>query len=115
TIPPISPSSSSILPVPRRKSSARARLPPQNLKLSPFFLKGSPFALFRSRHLCNSLKKQSMSNNKIALITGGSRGLGKSMALALAKNGTDLIITYRKGNAEATETVRELEALGRKA
>jgi NAD(P)-dependent dehydrogenase (short-subunit alcohol dehydrogenase family) len=56
-----------------------------------------------------------MSNNKIALITGGSRGLGKSMALALAKNGTDLIITYRNGNAEATETVRELEALGRKA
>jgi NAD(P)-dependent dehydrogenase (short-subunit alcohol dehydrogenase family) len=56
-----------------------------------------------------------MSNNKIALITGGSRGLGKNMALALAKNGTDLIITYRKGNAEANETVRELEALGRKA
>lgn len=56
-----------------------------------------------------------MSNNKIALVTGGSRGLGKSMALALAKNGTDLIITYRKGNAEATETVRELEELGRKA
>ena len=34
-----------------------------------------------------------MSNNKIALVTGGSRGLGKNMALSLAQNGVDVIIT----------------------
>jgi NAD(P)-dependent dehydrogenase (short-subunit alcohol dehydrogenase family) len=56
-----------------------------------------------------------MSTNKIALITGGSRGLGRNSALQLAQAGHDLIITYRSKEAEANEVVAQIEALGRKA
>ena len=52
---------------------------------------------------------------RIALITGGSRGLGRDMAISLAKKGVDSIITYRNKKDEAIEVVREIEALGRKA
>jgi NAD(P)-dependent dehydrogenase (short-subunit alcohol dehydrogenase family) len=51
----------------------------------------------------------------IALITGGSRGLGKSMALHLATSGVDSIITYRSAETEANEVVAELRKQGRKA
>ena len=56
-----------------------------------------------------------MSSKKIALVTGGSRGLGKDMALALAKNGLDVILTYQSKQAEAEKVVAEIEALGGKA
>ena len=53
-------------------------------------------------------------NGKVALVTGGSRGLGREMALALAERGTDVIITSRK--ADACEAVAaEIQALGRQA
>lgn len=52
---------------------------------------------------------------KIAIITGGSRGLGKSMALHLARAGVDVLFTYRSAEAEAQQVAREIEALGRKA
>jgi NAD(P)-dependent dehydrogenase (short-subunit alcohol dehydrogenase family) len=51
----------------------------------------------------------------IALITGGSRGLGRSMALHLAARGTDVIFTYRAAQAEAEEVRERIVALGRKA
>ena len=51
----------------------------------------------------------------IALVTGGSRGLGKSTALHLAKRGTDVILTYKSGRAEAEATVAEIECMGRRA
>jgi NAD(P)-dependent dehydrogenase (short-subunit alcohol dehydrogenase family) len=51
----------------------------------------------------------------IALVTGGSRGLGKSTALHLAKHGTDVILTYKSGAAEAEATVAEIESMGRRA
>lgn len=51
----------------------------------------------------------------IALITGGSRGLGRSAALALADQGTDVIVTYRSKQAEADQVVAQIRALGRKA
>lgn len=54
-------------------------------------------------------------DTKIALITGGSRGLGKNAALALAKKGSDIILTYHSKQAEADEVVKEIEQLGRKA
>lgn len=54
-------------------------------------------------------------NNKIALITGGSRGLGKNMALAIAKKGLDVVITYNSNQAAAEEVVSAIEALGQKA
>ncbi|QKG56797.1 SDR family oxidoreductase [Hymenobacter sp. BRD128] len=56
-----------------------------------------------------------MSNSKIALVTGGSRGLGKSMALNLAKKGIDVILTYHSQQAEADGVVAEIKALGRQA
>jgi NAD(P)-dependent dehydrogenase (short-subunit alcohol dehydrogenase family) len=56
-----------------------------------------------------------MNSPKIALITGGSRGLGKNMALALARSGVDSIITYNSNSDAAQEVVTEIQALGRKA
>jgi NAD(P)-dependent dehydrogenase (short-subunit alcohol dehydrogenase family) len=53
--------------------------------------------------------------NKIALITGGSRGLGRNMALQLAANGADIVLTYRQGKQEGEAVVKEIEALGRRA
>lgn len=54
-------------------------------------------------------------NNKITLITGGSRGLGRNAALALARQGSDILLTYRSQEAEAAEVVAEIEKLGGKA
>jgi NAD(P)-dependent dehydrogenase (short-subunit alcohol dehydrogenase family) len=51
----------------------------------------------------------------IAIITGGSRGLGKSMALHLAGRGTDIILTYHNRRTQAEEVVRQIESRGRKA
>lgn len=51
----------------------------------------------------------------IALVTGGSRGLGRSTALKLAAQGTDVILTYRSGRAEAQAVVAQIEALGQAA
>ncbi|ROZ74991.1 SDR family NAD(P)-dependent oxidoreductase [Ramlibacter sp. WS9] len=53
--------------------------------------------------------------SKIALVTGASRGLGRSTALALAQAGVDVVITYRGQAAKALEVVREVERHGRKA
>jgi NAD(P)-dependent dehydrogenase (short-subunit alcohol dehydrogenase family) len=50
----------------------------------------------------------------IALITGGSRGLGRSMALQLAARGTDVILTYRSQEEEARDVVARIEALGQR-
>ncbi|MFV3128151.1 SDR family NAD(P)-dependent oxidoreductase [Niveispirillum sp. KHB5.9] len=51
----------------------------------------------------------------ITLITGASRGLGRNTALAVARNGGDIIITYHSRSDEAEKVVAEIEALGRKA
>jgi NAD(P)-dependent dehydrogenase (short-subunit alcohol dehydrogenase family) len=51
----------------------------------------------------------------IAIITGGSRGLGRSMAAHLAKAGHDVILTYNSKQAEAQEVVDDIQQLGRRA
>ncbi|HEY0146514.1 MAG TPA: SDR family NAD(P)-dependent oxidoreductase, partial [Methylovirgula sp.] len=52
---------------------------------------------------------------KIAIITGGSRGLGRNTALAVAARGIDVIFTYRTNKAEAEKVAAEIKASGRKA
>jgi NAD(P)-dependent dehydrogenase (short-subunit alcohol dehydrogenase family) len=63
----------------------------------------------REKHVKMSTK------NKTALITGGSRGLGRNMALAIAKKGIDVVITYHSNKSEAEKVVEEIRALGQKA
>ena len=53
------------------------------------------------------------STNKIVLVTGGSRGLGKDMALQLAKKGFDVVITYHSKKEEAAQVASEIKLLGR--
>ena len=53
--------------------------------------------------------------SKIALVTGGSRGLGKNMALRLAEKGNAVIITYHSKKEEANAVVAEIESKGQKA
>ena len=53
--------------------------------------------------------------NKIVLVTGGSRGLGKDMALQLAEKGLDVILTYHSKQQEAEEVVAQIEKSGQKA
>jgi NAD(P)-dependent dehydrogenase (short-subunit alcohol dehydrogenase family) len=55
------------------------------------------------------------SSDKVALITGGSRGLGRSMALQLAQRGVDVIFTYREKVAEAATVREQIVGGGRKA
>ena len=52
---------------------------------------------------------------KIALVTGGSRGLGKDMATSIALKGIDVIITYRSNEVDALQTVQSIKAIGQKA
>src|SRR6478609_9187978 len=82
-----------------------------------------PLSEDRSYHLMQTtrlwylcmLKLKTMSSTRIALVTGGSRGLGKDMAISIAKKGMDVILTYRSKKEEADETLKQIEALGQQA
>ncbi|MBN0660993.1 SDR family NAD(P)-dependent oxidoreductase, partial [Pseudomonas aeruginosa] len=52
---------------------------------------------------------------KIALITGANRGLGRQTALDIARQGVDVIVTYRGSLEQAEAVVADIRALGRKA
>src|SRR5215203_349336 len=54
-------------------------------------------------------------DKKIALVTGGSRGLGKDMALSIAGKGIDVIITYRSNKDEAEKVAKEIQVMGQNA
>lgn len=53
--------------------------------------------------------------SKIALVTGGSRGLGRDMALNIARKGIDVVLTYHSNQAEVEKVVAEIQSLGQKA
>jgi 3-oxoacyl-[acyl-carrier protein] reductase len=52
---------------------------------------------------------------KKAIVTGGSRGIGKAIALMYAKEGADVLVNYHSNDAAAKETVAQIEKIGRKA
>jgi NAD(P)-dependent dehydrogenase (short-subunit alcohol dehydrogenase family) len=52
---------------------------------------------------------------RVALVTGGGRGIGRAISLALAEDGADVAVNYRKDETAAKETVAEIEGLGRRA
>jgi NAD(P)-dependent dehydrogenase (short-subunit alcohol dehydrogenase family) len=56
-----------------------------------------------------------MTQSKIALVTGGSRGLGRDMAINIAKKGIDVVLTYHSKKDKADEVVEEIKSLGQKA
>jgi len=66
-------------------------------------------------HFISQTKYLMSTQTRIALVTGGSRGLGKDMAISIAKKGIDVILTYRSNEAEGKDTVAEIEKLERKA
>lgn len=55
------------------------------------------------------------STQKIALVTGGSRGLGRNTAIALSRKGIDVIVTYHTRKEDAEAVVKEIQGNGRKA
>ena len=52
---------------------------------------------------------------RVALVTGGGRGIGRAISLALAEDGADVAVNYNRDDASAKQTVAEIEKLGRRA
>jgi len=61
------------------------------------------------------VKRDAALEGRVALVTGGSRGIGRGIALGLAEDGADVAINYRRDEDAALETVAEIESRGRRA
>lgn len=61
------------------------------------------------------LREEPRFNQGVALVTGGSGGIGREIALTLARAGSDVVITYGRNRQAAAEVAQEIEAMGRKA
>ena len=61
------------------------------------------------------LKKKLKLDGEVALITGSSRGIGRAIALAMAKEGANIIITYNTQKGKAEKVVLEIKKIGSKA
>jgi 3-oxoacyl-[acyl-carrier protein] reductase len=53
--------------------------------------------------------------NRVALVTGGGRGIGRAIAIALAREGADVVLSYHERDADAARTAADIEAYGRRA
>ena len=61
------------------------------------------------------MEENNLKENKNVLVTGGSRGIGKKIALKFAKQGYDIIVNYVSDKTDTEELKKELEAFGGKA
>ncbi|RCK10921.1 SDR family NAD(P)-dependent oxidoreductase [Bacillus licheniformis] len=68
-----------------------------------------------SKAVTRQRRKTKMLENKTAVVTGASRGIGRAIALDLAKNGANVVVNYAGNEAKANEVVDEIKALGRDA
>jgi NAD(P)-dependent dehydrogenase (short-subunit alcohol dehydrogenase family) len=73
------------------------------------------YKVLTSHHRWKNFMNTTTRPNRIALVTGGSRGIGRSNALSLAAHGVDIIITYLSSADEAATVVTQIEAMGRRA
>src|SRR5262249_31092289 len=64
---------------------------------------------------CAILRASMLLANRVAIVTGASRGIGKGIAMMLAAEGATVAVTYRTNHAAAEKTVKALQALGRRA
>ncbi|MGA7987851.1 MAG: SDR family oxidoreductase [Candidatus Dormiibacterota bacterium] len=55
------------------------------------------------------------SNERVAIVTGGGTGLGRAMAIALASDGTDVVVNFSRSEGEAAETAAVIREMGRRA